>query len=70
MNAVRSKVMEDMKPYMDFAKHKDLIAFVIGEEYFSYDIENDVELEQYQKKLQYPINIKKKDLRMAKYLVT
>ena len=25
---------------------------------------------QYQKKLQYPINIKKKDLRMAKYLVT
>lgn len=45
MNAVRSKVMEDMKPYMDFAKHRDLIAFVIGEEYFSYDIENDVELE-------------------------
>ena len=25
---------------------------------------------QYQKKLQYPVNIKKKDLRMAKYLVT
>ncbi len=25
---------------------------------------------QYQKKLQYPINIKKKDLKMAKYLVT
>ena len=25
---------------------------------------------QYQKKLQYPINIKQKDLRMAKYLVT
>ena len=25
---------------------------------------------QYQKKLQYPINIKKKDLRMAKYLIT
>ena len=25
---------------------------------------------QYQKKLQYPINIRKKDLRMAKYLVT
>ena len=45
MNAVRSKVMEDMNPYMDFAKHRDLIAFVIGEEYFSYDIDNDVELE-------------------------
>lgn len=25
---------------------------------------------QYQKKLEYPINITKKDLRMAKYLVT
>ena len=25
---------------------------------------------QYQKKLQFPINIKRKDLRMAKYLVT
>ena len=25
---------------------------------------------QYQKKLQYPINIKQNDLRMAKYLVT
>ena len=25
---------------------------------------------KYEKKLQYPINIKKKDLRMAKYLVT
>ena len=24
----------------------------------------------YEKKLQYPVNIKKKDLRMAKYLVT
>lgn len=25
---------------------------------------------QYQKKLQYPVNIKKKDLKMAKYLIT
>lgn len=45
MNAVRNKVMEDMKPYLDFAKHKDLIAITIGADYFTYDSETDEELE-------------------------
>lgn len=46
MNAVRERVLEDMKPYLEFAKHKDLIAFSIGAEYYTYDCENDVELEE------------------------
>lgn len=45
MNAVRKRVIADVKPYMEFAEHKDLIAFVIGEGYFSYDYETDTELE-------------------------
>lgn len=45
MNAVRQRVLEDMKPYLDFAQHKDLIAITIGADYFSYDCETDTELE-------------------------
>ena len=45
MNAVRSKVMDDMKPYLDFAQHKDLVAFTVGADYFTYDAEADKELE-------------------------
>lgn len=45
MNAVRSRVLEDMKPYLDLAQHKDLIAITIGADYFSYDCENGEELE-------------------------
>ena len=45
MNAVRERVLEDMKLYLDFAQHKDLIAITIGADYFSYDCENDEELE-------------------------
>ena len=45
MNIVREKVLEDMNPYVDFAKHKDLVAFTIGADYFSYDCEADEELE-------------------------
>lgn len=45
MNAVRERVLEDMKPYLEFAKHKDLIAITIGADYFSYDCEADEELE-------------------------
>ena len=45
MNAVRKKVMNGMNPYLDFAQHKDLIAFTVGAEYFSYDSEADKELE-------------------------
>lgn len=45
MNAVREKVLENIKPYMEFAKHKDLVAFTVGESYFCYDCETDTELE-------------------------
>lgn len=45
MNAVREKVIANMNPYMEFAEHKDLIAFTVGESYFSYDYETDTELE-------------------------
>lgn len=45
MNIVREKVLEDMKPYLDFANHKDLIAITIGADYFTYDCETDIELE-------------------------
>ena len=45
MNKVRERVLEGMNPYLDFAKHKDLIAITIGAEYFTYDCENDEELE-------------------------
>lgn len=43
MNAVRNRVIEDMKPYLDFAKHKDLIAISIGADYFTYDSVNDTD---------------------------
>ena len=45
MNAVRKKVVDGMKPYLDFAKHKDLIAVTIGADYYSYDFMADEELE-------------------------
>lgn len=45
MNTVREKVLEDTKPYLDFAEHKDLIAITIGAEYFTYDCETDTDLE-------------------------
>lgn len=45
MNIVRQRVLEDMKPYLDFAQHKDLISITIGADYFTYDCENDEELE-------------------------
>lgn len=46
MNAVREKVMDGIKPYLDFGKHKDLVAISIGADYFTYDSENDTELEE------------------------
>ncbi len=45
MNAVRKRVLADMKPYVDFVKHNDLIAITVGAEYFTYDHETDMELE-------------------------
>lgn len=45
MNVIREKVLEDMKPYMAFAEHKDLVAFTVGADYFTYDYETYTELE-------------------------
>ena len=45
MNAVRKRVMADMKPYLDFVQHKDLVAITVGADYFTYDSEADAELE-------------------------
>ena len=45
MNRVREKVLENKKPYVDFSEHKDLIAIVVGDSYYTYDADNDVEME-------------------------
>lgn len=45
MNAVRKRVLENMESYADFAQHKDLVAFTIGADYFTYDSEADAELQ-------------------------
>lgn len=45
MNEVRQRILDDIKPYVDFAEHKDLVAFTVGADYFSYDHETDAELE-------------------------
>ena len=45
MNKVRKRILESITPYMDFAKHKDLIAFCVCDGYFSYDVETDSETE-------------------------
>lgn len=45
MNIVRKRVLEDIEPYKDFAKHKDLIAFTVGADYFTYDDKTDTDLE-------------------------
>lgn len=45
MNAVRQRIMDKRGSYVNFAKHKDLIAFTVGADYFTYDAENDIDLE-------------------------
>lgn len=45
MNKVRERILASIEPYMDFAKHKDLIAFCVCDGYFAYDIETDSEIE-------------------------
>ena len=47
MNKVRERIIEDSnyKAYRDLSEHKDLIAFVVGAEYFTYDSETHIELE-------------------------
>ena len=45
MNKVRKRILDSITPYMDFAKHKDLIAFCVCDGYFGYDVETDSEIE-------------------------
>ena len=44
MNKVRKEVMDGIAPYVDFSKHRDLVAFTVGADYFSYDYETDTEI--------------------------
>lgn len=45
MKTVIEKVWEGIRPYTEFAKHKDLIAFTVGADYFTYDSESDTEFD-------------------------
>lgn len=45
MNIVREKILKNVNPYKDFTKYKDLIAFSIGADYFTYDYETDTDFE-------------------------
>ena len=36
MNEVRKRILDSIKPYVEFAEHKDLIAFCVCGEYLSY----------------------------------
>ena len=45
MNIVRERTLASIKPYTDFWKHKDLIAFCVCGEYLTYDVETDGESE-------------------------
>ena len=45
MNKVRERILASIEPYIDFAKHKDLIAFCVCDECFTYDVETDSEIE-------------------------
>lgn len=45
MNKVREKITNAIKPYVNFAEHKDLVAFTVGADYFTYDYETNEELE-------------------------
>ena len=45
MNKVRERILESIEPYLDFAKHKDLIAFCVCDGYLGYSVENDDESE-------------------------
>lgn len=44
MNKVRKKILDNIEPYMDFGKHKDLIAFCVCSEYFVYNDEMEDEI--------------------------
>ena len=45
MNIVRERILASITPYMDFAKHKDLIAFCVCDGYLCYDVETDSDSE-------------------------
>lgn len=45
MNKVRGRILASIKPYKDFWKHKDLIAFCVCDDYLTYDVEIDNNIE-------------------------
>ena len=44
MNEIRKRILKSIKPYMDFAEHKDLIAFCVCNEYLIYYEEDEKEI--------------------------
>ena len=44
MNEVRKRILESIKPYADFWKHKDLIVFCVCNEYLIYYEEDEKEI--------------------------
>lgn len=45
MSKVKERILASIEPYMDFAKHKDLIAFCVCDGYLCYDVDSDSEME-------------------------
>ena len=43
MNIVRKRILESIKPYINFSEHKDLIAFCVCDGYLCYDVETDTD---------------------------
>ena len=43
MNIVRKRILEKIEPYLNFAEHKDLIAFCVCDGYLCYDAETDTD---------------------------
>ena len=45
MNKVRKRILESIKPYTDFWKHRELIAFCVCDGYLTYDVETENDIE-------------------------
>lgn len=43
MNIVRKRILNSIKPYIEFSEHKDLIAFCVCDGYLCYDYESDTD---------------------------
>lgn len=44
MNKVRKYILDGMIPYAEFSQHKDLVAFTVGADYFTYDCETGMDI--------------------------